>query len=343
RTTTLPPRSLSESFNDPFSGSSFLALRPQCRYELPDDIDDHAPGSSTFSVLLPRLHAPGSECRRRHRTTTHATCGIQFKSRLEHLLIYCRARDLSRPRRWLHSSNMCSDFPRMVSPYRYTGTTNAASLLCQPSLRRFIPPCQSQRTLPRLLHGYKPERVTGRSAGQVKLFRKTETCFFGYAYASPPDSPPFLQNALDVFRIESMPFTPLHPTLPLVPLPPSPVNTRTPRTIARSSSFLGPGRTLNEMYSALRTMAERHANRFAHTLGLGPCAAAERIHVFFGEDFQREEALNLLRTGSPATVAKDCFRLMRYTSPSEAANTRLNALVHIVVFDESSPGASFGA
>ncbi|KAJ7118138.1 hypothetical protein C8R44DRAFT_923364 [Mycena epipterygia] len=80
-------------------------------------------------------------------------------------------------------------------------------------------------------------------------------------------------------------------------------------------AFTGPGKTLHEIYSTLGDRAEKHANRAAHSLGLGPAAVAERIRIFLGNGSQREAALSELRDGVPGKLEKDCRRLVQYALP----------------------------
>ncbi|KAJ7624459.1 G-protein alpha subunit-domain-containing protein [Roridomyces roridus] len=118
--------------------------------------------------------------------------------------------------------------------------------------------------------------------------------------------------------------------LPLVPPDPLPLIARAPGTIAPHSTFVGPGRTLHELYSSLGNVAERHANRAAHNLGLGPAAVAERIRLSFGDGEAREESLAQLTSATPRKLEKDCARLVKYASPSEALSTQLEAFQCLV-------------
>ncbi|KAJ7110466.1 hypothetical protein C8R44DRAFT_260551 [Mycena epipterygia] len=94
-----------------------------------------------------------------------------------------------------------------------------------------------------------------------------------------------------------------------------PVHARAPRVLFPSMAFTGPGRTLHEIYNSLGDTAEKHANRAAHSLGLGPVAVADRISKFFGDGKERERALNGLRDEIPRKLEKDCARLMKYAFP----------------------------
>jgi hypothetical protein len=82
-------------------------------------------------------------------------------------------------------------------------------------------------------------------------------------------------------------------------------------------TFTGPGKTLGEIYTRLALSAEKHANRAAHTFGLGPQAVSDRIQALFGDAFEREEKLGSLRNGrSPSPrLEKDCAKLLEYALP----------------------------
>ncbi|KAJ7885975.1 hypothetical protein B0H14DRAFT_3431603 [Mycena olivaceomarginata] len=73
-----------------------------------------------------------------------------------------------------------------------------------------------------------------------------------------------------------------------------------------------PGRTLDQFYTALGTVLEKQANHAAHALGLGP-------HV-----------LDDLRTSVPPQLEKRCFKLLKYTLPTESANTQRQSFKYIV-------------
>jgi hypothetical protein len=75
------------------------------------------------------------------------------------------------------------------------------------------------------------------------------------------------------------------------------------------------GRTLYEVYSVLGSTAEKHANRAAHSLGMGPHAVTQRIQDFFGDGVGRESKLLELGTMDVRKLEKDCVRLMTYALP----------------------------
>ncbi|KAJ7692694.1 hypothetical protein B0H17DRAFT_533494 [Mycena rosella] len=102
-------------------------------------------------------------------------------------------------------------------------------------------------------------------------------------------------------------------SLALTPLAALDVSPRLPGSLIQSTGVIyGPGRTLNEIYSALGATAEKHANRAAHNLGLGPAAVAERIRISFGDGGQRELALNELLHTVPRKLEKECGKLVHY-------------------------------
>ncbi|KAJ7616138.1 hypothetical protein FB45DRAFT_873410, partial [Roridomyces roridus] len=130
--------------------------------------------------------------------------------------------------------------------------------------------------------------------------------------------------------MDSMESTTIVLPLTLISSDPLPVSTRAPRTIAPHSEFVGPGKTLHELYSSLGNVAERHVNRVAHNLGLGPAAVAERIRLSFGDGVAREESLTQLACSPPRKLKKDCARLVKYAYPSEAPTTQLETFQYLV-------------
>jgi hypothetical protein len=60
-----------------------------------------------------------------------------------------------------------------------------------------------------------------------------------------------------------------------------------------------PGRTLHELYMSAGKAMEKHANRAAHGLGLGPHAVTQKIKSYFGDGEERLQKLELLRTSIP--------------------------------------------
>ncbi|KAJ6542487.1 hypothetical protein DFH09DRAFT_1089042 [Mycena vulgaris] len=108
--------------------------------------------------------------------------------------------------------------------------------------------------------------------------------------------------------------------------------------VKSTAGFIGPGKTLHEIYSSLGVMAERHANRAAHALGLGPVAVSERILIHFGDGRERESALNKLRTNIPRTLVKNCRKLVDYALPSESSSTQLDAFKSVVALTTRYPG-----
>ncbi|KAJ6605397.1 hypothetical protein DFH09DRAFT_1353851 [Mycena vulgaris] len=112
----------------------------------------------------------------------------------------------------------------------------------------------------------------------------------------------------------------------------------TDRSCVPSWSPRGPGKTLHEIYSTLAVSAAKHANRTAHTLGLGPEAVAQRINTFFGDGYERESQLNLFGDHRARKVEKDCLKLVEYTLPSESAHTQLQAFRAVVSITTRYPG-----
>ncbi|KAJ7104902.1 hypothetical protein C8R44DRAFT_987793 [Mycena epipterygia] len=126
-------------------------------------------------------------------------------------------------------------------------------------------------------------------------------------------------------------------SLALIPTTHLPVFLRSPGVLA-PVSFIGPGKTLHEIYSTLGDRAEKHANRAAHSLGLGPAAVAERIRIFFGDGSDRESALSQVQDGIPGKLEKACRRLMKYALPAESIGTQLEAFKSLVALTTRYPG-----
>ncbi|KAF7307507.1 hypothetical protein MIND_00545200 [Mycena indigotica] len=105
-----------------------------------------------------------------------------------------------------------------------------------------------------------------------------------------------------------------------------------------------PGRTLNEVYGSLGSVAETVANRVAHRLGMGPLSAADRINRFFdGEGGEaKERKIAGLRSDQSMigikTLRKDCAKLLAYTASKQATRTRIDAFWCIVDVATRYPG-----
>jgi hypothetical protein len=101
----------------------------------------------------------------------------------------------------------------------------------------------------------------------------------------------------------------------------SPVNTlplvrRVNGTVARDPlPRTGPGSTLHMVYSTLGVIADKQANRAAHSFGLGPNAVALRIRNFFGELCEKELKLAEMRRRTCRKLQRDCTQLMEYALP----------------------------
>jgi hypothetical protein len=85
--------------------------------------------------------------------------------------------------------------------------------------------------------------------------------------------------------------------------------------VVATAGYIGPGKTMNELYNKLGAKAERQANRLAHILRLGPTAVAERIEKHFGDGDAREDAISALRDETPPRLKEACTRMMGYASP----------------------------
>ncbi|KAJ6542529.1 hypothetical protein DFH09DRAFT_1322381 [Mycena vulgaris] len=128
-------------------------------------------------------------------------------------------------------------------------------------------------------------------------------------------------------------------SLALATLPPvnQPLTTRVDGRLVRDLVLAsGTGRTLHEVYSRLGLAAEKHANRAAHKLGLGPTAVARRIQSFFEDGFEREAKLSELREQGSRKLEKDCVRLMEYALSSESPRTQLQAFNHLTMLTTHS-------
>ncbi|KAF7368666.1 hypothetical protein MVEN_00190900 [Mycena venus] len=98
------------------------------------------------------------------------------------------------------------------------------------------------------------------------------------------------------------------------------------------------GRTLYHIYSILGSTAEKHANRVAHSLGMGPHAVTRRIQNYFGDGDERESKLQGLGGTKPKSLEKNCMSLMKYALPSESSMTRLEAFKCLVMLTTRYPG-----
>ncbi|KAF7336858.1 hypothetical protein MVEN_02122100 [Mycena venus] len=104
---------------------------------------------------------------------------------------------------------------------------------------------------------------------------------------------------------------------------------------------LSPGRTLNQVYTILGNVLEKPANRTAHKLGLGPRAVTQKIKSYFGSGEKRVRQLELLQgrtLPSLSKLEKHCFKLLKYTSPAESAQTQCRAFQNIVDLVTLLPG-----
>ncbi|KAF8149789.1 hypothetical protein K438DRAFT_2027313, partial [Mycena galopus ATCC 62051] len=99
-----------------------------------------------------------------------------------------------------------------------------------------------------------------------------------------------------------------------------------------------PGRTLDHVYTSLGKVLETQANRTAHAFGLGPHVIACKIKSYFGNAEERMQRLELLRITIPPKLEKKCLKLMKYTLPTEAANTQCQAFKEIVDLVTMFPG-----
>ncbi|KAJ7667164.1 hypothetical protein B0H14DRAFT_3694790 [Mycena olivaceomarginata] len=106
------------------------------------------------------------------------------------------------------------------------------------------------------------------------------------------------------------------------------------------NAFLSPspGRTLDHMYTAAGKVLETHANRVAFKLGLGPHVIAGKIKLHFGDGEHRMQQLELLRTTVSKKIEKQCLKLMKYSLPTESANTQCQAFKEIVDLATLLPG-----
>ncbi|KAF7337816.1 Cyclin N-terminal domain-containing protein [Mycena venus] len=108
--------------------------------------------------------------------------------------------------------------------------------------------------------------------------------------------------------------------------------------ILKALSSPSPGRTLDRVYTSLGSVLEKQANRAAYNLGVGPHAVAQKIQAYFGDCEQRVERLEDLRTSLPPKLEKQCLKLVKYTMPTESANTQFQAFKDIVNHVTLFPG-----
>ncbi|KAJ7201142.1 hypothetical protein GGX14DRAFT_465941 [Mycena pura] len=112
------------------------------------------------------------------------------------------------------------------------------------------------------------------------------------------------------------------------------------RWAALRSSFASPtpGRTLNQVYCSVGGAVERRTNRLAYRMGLGPHVPAEKIKSAFGDGEQRCLQLCAMRDEVPASLERECSRLIKYTLPAKAATTQLQAWKSVVELATLFPG-----
>ncbi|KAJ7673492.1 hypothetical protein B0H14DRAFT_2656902 [Mycena olivaceomarginata] len=106
------------------------------------------------------------------------------------------------------------------------------------------------------------------------------------------------------------------------------------------NAFLSPspGRTLDQVYTAAGKVLETQANHFAYKLGLGPHVIAGKIKYYFGNGEHRMQQLELIRTTIPPKLKKQCLKLMKYSLPTESANTQCQAFKEVVDLVTLLPG-----
>ncbi|KAJ7444982.1 hypothetical protein B0H11DRAFT_2088065 [Mycena galericulata] len=76
----------------------------------------------------------------------------------------------------------------------------------------------------------------------------------------------------------------------------------------------------------------------AHRLGFGPHVVAKKISMFLGTGEERYERLSSLRDEIPPKLEKNCFRLMKYTLPTESPKTQRLAFDSLVTLVTLFPG-----
>ncbi|KAJ7681726.1 hypothetical protein B0H14DRAFT_2655118 [Mycena olivaceomarginata] len=91
-------------------------------------------------------------------------------------------------------------------------------------------------------------------------------------------------------------------------------------------------------YTAARKVLETQANRVAYKLGLDPHVIARKIKSYFGDAEQRVQPLELLRATAPPKLKKLCSKLVKYSLPTESANTQCQAFKEIIDLVTLFPG-----
>ncbi|KAJ7799410.1 hypothetical protein B0H14DRAFT_3787971 [Mycena olivaceomarginata] len=106
------------------------------------------------------------------------------------------------------------------------------------------------------------------------------------------------------------------------------------------NAFLSPspGRTLDQVYTAVGKVLETQANHFAYKLGLGPHVIAGKIKSYFGNGEHRMQQLELLQTTVPPELKKQCLKLMKYSLPTKSADTQCQAFKEVVDLATLLPG-----
>ncbi|KAJ7824284.1 hypothetical protein B0H14DRAFT_3145728 [Mycena olivaceomarginata] len=106
------------------------------------------------------------------------------------------------------------------------------------------------------------------------------------------------------------------------------------------NAFLSPspGRTLNRVYSTAGKVLETQANRVAYKLGPRSSCHRRENKLHFGDGEHRMQQLELLQTTVSKKIEKWCLKLMKYSLPTESANTQCQAFQEIIDLATLLPG-----
>ncbi|KAF7368795.1 hypothetical protein MVEN_00204600 [Mycena venus] len=99
-----------------------------------------------------------------------------------------------------------------------------------------------------------------------------------------------------------------------------------------------PGRSLDQLHSALGWIVEKQANCTAHSMGLGPYVVPQKIKLYFGSGQERAQRLEPLRNSIPPKLAKQCRNFVKFTLPTESGDTQCQVFKDIVDLVTSFPG-----
>ncbi|KAJ7840700.1 hypothetical protein B0H14DRAFT_2587289 [Mycena olivaceomarginata] len=99
-----------------------------------------------------------------------------------------------------------------------------------------------------------------------------------------------------------------------------------------------PGRTLDRVYTAAGKVLETQANRVAYKLGLGSSFIAGKLNCTLGRGNTGCNSWSSSESQSRQSSRKRCLKLMKYSLPTESANTQCQAFKEAVDLATLFPG-----